>query len=338
MADKKTNYKKKEDNHSSADNENYVDNEEQPKRSKFLSLVLSFLFTLLVLVVIAMVTIYYLQPFKNEPFFVGENNGNTNFTIGSEGSIQFYENMRFPDKVISYNIENACPLPKKDEMLKAFRFMEEKTILSFYQKDANAQIKIQCENVSVPRSGLFVAGEGGPTNITSTPKYNIINEGQILLLRESRCPKPNVEIHELMHVLGFEHSINPNNIMFNISKCSQEMGQDSIDLINTLYSVESLPDLNILNVSGRIHSRYLDFQIEIQNQGLAPSSNGNINVYGDEKLIKSFELNPIDTGYGKIISIENILLVRNVKEIQFEVEIPDRELDKKNNVKKLSLD
>ena len=123
MADKKTNYRKKEDNYSSVDDEDYVDNEEEPKRSRFLSFVLSFLFTLLVLVVIAMITIYYLQPFKNEQFFVGENNGNTNFTIGSEESIQFYENMRFPDKVISYNIDNSCPLANENRMVNSFIFI-----------------------------------------------------------------------------------------------------------------------------------------------------------------------------------------------------------------------
>ena len=73
---------------------------------------------------------------------------------------------------------------------------------------------------------LFIAGEGGPTSITNTSLYNVILKGKILLYKKSECEEPIVELHELLHVFGFDHSQDPNNIMFNLSSCNQEISQD----------------------------------------------------------------------------------------------------------------
>ena len=122
----------------------------------------------------------------------------------------------------------------------------------------------------------FVAGEGGPTNISSTNDFNVITHGQVLLLRDSDCPTPNVATHELLHALGFAHSTNPNNVMYPVTNCDQTIGQDIPELINTLYSTPSYSDLSFANASAIIHGRYLDTNISISNNGLNDSEQGNI--------------------------------------------------------------
>jgi hypothetical protein len=315
--------------------ENVVEENKLVKITKFL---LSLLLILLVLAVIAMLLLSYIDPFRSQQFLLGDKNGNTNFSVSGSGTSQFYENMRFPDKRISYHISEECSLIKANQMKSAFKFLQIKTSLSFYEKFPNEEITINCVETSKPKGGLFIAGEGGPTNITATPIYNVIHSGEISLLRKSNCPKPNIGIHEIMHVLGFEHSPNPNNIMYNVSNCNQELGKDSIETINKLYSAETLPDLNILNVEGEINSLYLNFDIEIQNQGLAPSSPGKISVYGDGKLIKNFDIKGIEIGFGRVVKFENVLLKKNVKTVEFVIDIPNQELDKKNNRKELKIE
>jgi len=72
------------------------------------------------------------------------------------------------------------------------------------------------------------------------------------LLRKSSCSTPNIAIHELLHALGFKHSSNPENIMYHITQCEQNISKDMIDYINELYAIPSLPDLKLHNTSAKL--------------------------------------------------------------------------------------
>ncbi len=174
-------------------------------------------------------------PYQNGIFEI-TSGGNSNFSLYDYGNdnMQFYKNMRFPDSTISYKIEN-CPLQKTNDMENSFKIISNLTSLRFYPADQNQEILITCKERTVIEDGLFIAGEGGPTKIVSEKNFNVILNGEILLLRESDCPTPNVEIHELLHVLGFNHSANSKNIMYPISRCGQTIGEDTIELLNNLY-------------------------------------------------------------------------------------------------------
>lgn len=153
-----------------------------------------------------------------------------------------------------------------------------------------------------------------------------------MLIKESRCERPNVALHELLHVLGFDHSGNPNNIMYPISECGQTIGQDQIKVINDLYSIPSYPDLVFENVSAVMHGKYLDLNISVRNGGLADSRDTKISVYADNKLIKEIDLESLEVGRGVIIFLQNVLVLKfGIEELEFVIDADFQELDKENN-------
>jgi len=289
--------------------------------------VLSLLF---IIFVILLLLLYWFIPFSTTQFRI--ETGPSNFSIGEVGGeMQFYPNMRFSTNRISYKIGN-CTIQKKDDMIRAFEMLEETTVLDFYGASLDEDITIVCDSKTKIEEGLFIAGEGGPTNISKVGEFSVITHGKILLLRDSFCPTPNVAIHELLHVLGFDHSDNPNNIMYPISNCGQSTGQEIIDTINTIYAVPSYPDLTFENVSALMHGKYLNINMTINNNGFQDSPMTSIAIYGDEKLIKKVDLNPLKIGYGVILSLTNVWVSQiSTKELKFVIEGDFDELKKENN-------
>lgn len=170
-----------------------------------------------------------------------------NFSYGQKQQ-QFYPNMRYPFKEISYRIQD-CTLSKRNDFLRATEIISNKTVLSFYEVSNGEEILVTCSEKERIEDGIFIAGEGGPKKIIFSGENHIISSGTVHLIKKSECPTPNVAIHELLHALGFDHSENKNNIMYNFSSCNQEIGEDLIDEINRIYSQEPLADLKIVQAS-----------------------------------------------------------------------------------------
>ncbi len=258
---------------------------------------------------------------------------NSNFSLNNleNTSMQFYENMRYPSQDISYRIE-GCNLEKSDEMKNSFEIIENLTSLNFYPATSNEEISVTCDSKTKFEGDLFIAGEGGPINITRAGYFNVIQNGAITLLRESKCQNPNIGIHELLHALGFDHSENPSNIMYPVSDCSQTIGQDTINMINWLYSFRSLPDIAFENVSATMSGRYLDLNFAIRNQGLKDSPGGTVEIYADGEIVKEIEFESLGIGHGRMILINNIfILQKSIDELRFSIKTDFEELDKENN-------
>ncbi len=296
---------------------------------------LSFIF---ILIVVSLLVLYWFIPLGTIEYGLNSP-GHSNFSLSSSGneSMQFYQSMRYPDSRISYMIDK-CPLKKMEEMERAFETVSDQTILNFYPVGSNEEISVTCDSKTKVEGGLFIAGEGGPVNITRSDKFNVIHKGGILLIRESKCENPNIGTHELLHALGFDHSKNPDNIMYNVSKCSQTIGEDTINLLNYLYSFPSQPDLSFENVSAFMRGRYLDLNMTIRNNGLKDSEEAEILVYAGDKLIKEIELEALEIGHGRVIVLTNIFtLKRNIDELRFFIESGFEELDKANNIVTLEI-
>lgn len=296
-------------------------------------IILGMVFTIFV---VSLLGFYWFIPHGSISF--GTKSGNSNFSISSEyEEMQFYENMRFANPNISYRISN-CPLQKQNEMEYAFEIISNMSVLDFYVVNNNEEIFVTCDSRNKVEGDLFIAGEGGPTNITQAGEFSVISHGQILLIRESKCKDPNIALHELLHVLGFKHSSNPNNIMYNISKCDQVIGDDIVGLINRLYAYPSYPDLVFENVSAQMKGKFLDVNISVRNNGLKDADVAKIIIYADGKKIKEVELEPLQIGYGRMMVLGNIWIPQIiVNELEFYIDYNGNELEKENNRIKLEI-
>jgi hypothetical protein len=290
-----------------------------------------------VFIAIFLFIFYWFIPFDATEFLESTDK-NFNFSLdNSDENLQFYKNMRYPNSNISYKIQD-CPLYKKNSIDQAFEIISNLTILDFSPVSYGEEISAFCSDRGKRKEGLFVAGEGGPINITKTEDFNVIFHGEILLIRESKCAEPNIGLHEILHALGFDHSSNKNSIMYNVSKCNQKIGEDIINKINEVYSFPSYPDLSFENVSAIMHGKYLDANISIRNNGLSKSGKAKLIIYAGEKNVKELDLDPMEIGYGTTISLRNIWIPKiNIFELRFLIDYNLPELKKNNNEKKLEI-
>lgn len=301
-------------------------------------MVISFI---LIVVILILLTAYWFAPF-NSTEFVTNQPINSNFSLNSSlpQNPQFSSNMRYPTPDISYSLDTIeCSLQRQDNIRTAMTIIENLTVLKFYQVDSDPEINISCNNSVIINNNYFVAGEGGPVNVTKTDNFNVITKGEVLLLSDSNCiGEPNVAIHELLHALGFAHSQNPNNVMYPISICSQTIGQDIPNIINQLYSVPSYPNLSIKDVSAVIYGRYLDTNITISNNGLEQSGNATITIYADGVVLDVQDIEPLEIGESITYMFNNIWVPNlKVSQLQYVIQSNFTELDKNNKEISLSV-
>lgn len=298
---------------------------------KTLEAVLAIIFLIFV---VSMLWIYWFTGFSDIQLSKPEIQ-DSNFSVNfSSDNMQFYENLRYSESKISYRIADKCTLQKRADSERAFELLENKTILDFYSVNSNEEILITCEDRQKIKEDYFIAGEGGPVNISRAGQFNVIFYGQILLIRQSECQNPNIALHEILHAMGFGHSSNENNIMYEISKCSQTLGEDIPRFIDELYSIPSKPDLTFEEVSPNIHDgKYLDLNMTIKNIGLKNSEKSFANIYLDDEVFEKIELKELQVGSGMKITIQNLKLkTTNFNKIRFIIEANFEELNKKNNV------
>lgn len=278
-----------------------------------------------------------------EPFstnFSGITGEQAEGISASSSIVQFYPNMRFRDKNISYELESACNEKKVTDVEKAFSILSEKTILRFYNSKENPGIVIMCSEIApkAEEKGHFIAGEGGPSEIVNTSNYAVILNGRISLFRKETCDEPKIAIHEILHVLGFDHYDNPDSIMYPVVSCEEKIDQEIIDDINILYSTKSLPDLMIESIAANRTGKYLNFDINISNAGLADSKGANLEVYAGDDRIGDFAVGKLEIGMMRLMFVQNLKLSGNYDKIAFVIAAEDEEeLTLKNNRAELSV-
>ena len=301
-------------------------------------MVVGFLFSL---VVFGLFVFYWFMPF-NSIEFISPSSSNGNFSLNSSvmPAMQFYPNMRYSSYNITYSLDsNSCSLKKMDDAKTAFGMIQNLTVLNFYQVDSNADISVSCDNKVVVNENYFVAGEGGPVNITKTEDFNVIEKGKVLLLRDSNCQTPNVAVHEILHALGFNHSTNPGNIMYPITSCDETIGQEIPELIDNLYSIPSYPDMAFDNASAMIHGRYLDTNVTLSNVGLKNTPDASyLLIYANGYNVDSEIIQPIPIGGGLTFLLKNVWVpVSNVDELTYVISTNFTEINPVNNQIRLEI-
>lgn len=249
----------------------------------------------------------------------------------------FQENLRFSTNNISYHIDISCPKDRKEKMIQAFDlFQEEMGIISFYEGSSSSDILVGCSNDFIELGeNLFAAGEGGPSEIINATVFKTIKKGKIILYQESRCDYPVVEIHELCHVFGFDHSENEKSIIYPSYRCDQRITPDMVEIINELYSIEPLPDLVITELVAVKKGKYLDFNITVLNEGYTTANNVSLGVFVDEELIQDNYFGEIAVGFGRTLNSQNVKMpsIKDI-EVKFFVDFNGlvRELEEENNI------
>lgn len=287
-------------------------------------------FILLVLLVVGFVILFLIAPFGEEVRF---EEFSADLEVDYQESVQFYPNLRFKDREISYSIDPGCNLNKASNAESAFNRLNDKTILEFYQTSDEAEISVACSALEAGpgEEEHFVAGEGGPSKIVNASVYNVILNGKISLFRAERCKQPNVATHEILHALGFDHNNDPKSILYNVTSCDQTIDPYIVEEINSLYSVESRPDLYIGSVTASKIGSYIDFEVVVVNGGLKDSANSTLEIKVEDDVVKQFTLNEISIGTQKILSVENLKVPRRTKEVEFIIASSEREIKSVNN-------
>ena len=269
-------------------------------------LVLIILITTIAIIQNSKKPVIQLQPIfiEDEPIKIYEFNESTKF-----------ESLRFTDSRISYSISNECSKSRINNAVEAFGILEDKTVLSFYEVNDNPQIKVSCDK-SEEKSNEIV-GEGGPTFIINTGKYDVILNGTVKLYEDDNCRTPIIATHEILHVIGFKHIDDKNSIMYKISNCDQELTQDIIDEISRKYQTPSLPDLELRRATVEKDGRYINLEVSVFNIGLAETQNTNLRILEDGKEIKTYNLDNLEVGSGKIIKVKNLLVPKSITGLTF---------------------
>ncbi|MFH0711508.1 MAG: matrixin family metalloprotease [archaeon] len=289
-------------------------------------------------VVLLLVGLVY-QNVPSEPvkMKVGEVGSESFSMVSYDGNPVYWDNLRFNHNNISYFINDSCPEGRRESMIEAFGIFERMTdYIYFYGVDGDADIDVECSNKSMMLSdNLVAAGEGGQVGIINTSLFKIIERGKIFLYDDPKCNYPVVELHELGHVFGFDHSDDPLSVMFPYARCEQRMTDDMVRFIDGLYFVEALADVRISDLTAIKRGRYLDFNLTILNEGLSDAFGVNLSVIADGEVVRVFGVGDIEFGFGRTLYVENLKMPsRDFDAVDFYIDKENivRELDEGNNV------
>ncbi len=324
-----------------------------PVSSLFLKFLYVAIFIVIIFLIFYLLYLVYMEipgnP-ENLEVIIRNNLRNNSQNESQVSNLQFYPNMKFNHNNISYLIYPDCDESKKARILRAFGLISDQTgIISFVQVNQNPDIEIICsENKDYePESnkGFFIAGEGGAKEIIKTGYYNIITNGTVFLykypFRTSECNLPVVEIHEILHVFGFDHSEDTDSLMNPvISSCRQKLDSSIISELKRLYSGKNLADLEIQDLKVIKTGRYIDYNVTIKNSGVIDAESVNLSILDDGELVESRQIGDLNFGAGITIMVENLKLIhRNPMEIEFIVDRENKikESNKDNNIVEIKI-
>jgi len=270
---------------------------------------------------------------EEKSFFI-QTNGESLINVSNQLSM-FMNNMRFDTNNISYSFVD-CNEEVVSRMKQAFQIVSDETQAVYFYEHSLPKIVIYCsEQKSEKREATYVAGEGGPNKVILLDLYPLIVDGKIYLYQQGKrdtCEYPIVEMHELMHVFGFDHINKTNEILYPYVKCEQRLTEDIVNELKRLYSENPKADLTLQNLTVITHGIYLDFNLTILNRGLINSQNVSLIITNPEKTIYFTPIGDLPPGISQIITAKNILTKStSLNQIKFKTTTNTEEYFYENN-------
>ncbi len=148
----------------------------------------------------------------------------------------------WPSGTITYRFDSAhpCSIGKTSNFLRAFKIINDKTdgLVSFV-KSSDGRLSISCHD------SLGAMGAGGWSSPLFTPSGSI-NNATIDVYRlppgSYECDSyPSLEMREILHVLGFEDTSSPGNVMYSgtaegpLNPCG-ELDAGIVNCLKNIYS------------------------------------------------------------------------------------------------------
>ena len=261
---------------------------------------------------------------------------NDEAVINATGNLSmFLPNMRFDTNSISYSFID-CSRESQDRMKQAFQIISDETTDIIFYEDRFPKIIIYCSpQKEEKRNSTFVAGEGGPNKVILLDLYPLIIDGKIYLYgqkKQETCDYPIVEIHELLHVFGFDHINDSTKVLYPYVKCDQKITQDIVDELKRLYTEKPKADLTLQNLSATMHGGYLDFNVTILNRGLVISTNVSLNISSGGKTVEIVSIENLSPGISQTMTVKNLLIkAKNSNQVDFKVTSNSKEYFYENN-------
>jgi hypothetical protein len=303
-------------------------------------------FLFIVLIFFILVNAYFIYEFlpkEKEDFKIYRQEELPEVSNVSSEVMQFIPNMRFTKNNLSYSFQDGCSVDRREGMIEAFFIISERVEnLDFFKKNDDfleADILIKCseedKRVDDEERQLFIAGEGGPTKYLDLSPYALIIQGEVQLYSSKNvriCDEPLVEIHELLHVLGFAHVGDKESILYPYLSCDQKLKENIILVIEELYSEEPKSEIFISNLSASKSGRYLDFYVEIKNSGLVNAEEVILKINSQDRNLHELEIEDIEPDMTRIIESKNVLLPSTkIDKLIFSVSTITEEYFYKNN-------
>ena len=198
--------------------------------------------------------------------------------------------------------------------------------------EENADITIEWARRLDDVGSIKTVGEGGPV-VVNTGLFNLTVAGKITLVPgDASCKNVNIGMHELGHVLGLDHTDDPEDVMYPFESCSVKISAVAIQTIKELYEVQPNPDLLFVNATATRSGAIVNLETVIKNQGILNSTNTSILLKVDDTEIEGIPLRPIPPG-GSLIFRQAFRIYKKFDIMTLAID-PDgliEELDKSNN-------
>lgn len=254
---------------------------------------------------------------------------------------QFLPNMRFNHSEITYNFESPCSPDRMQRMESALNELSTQVKVITFRASINPDIKLYCSKEKPKDQNSYVAGEGGPEGVVNLSLYPLIGGGKITLyddLYQKKCENHIVEMHELLHVFGYNHVQDKTSLLYPYFDCNQKITEDVIADLIRLYSISPKAELYFGKLTATKAGVYLNFETNIPNQGLIESKNVKLIISSESTKIEEIPFGEIASGTTQTIKIDNLKLPsRSITSIKFEIISDTSEYDEANNIAQVNI-